>query len=340
MIKNLLNRSKTILIAEACDNHFGKLDNAKQMVIAAKKAGADVIKFQHHLPDEEMLKEVPKSKNFTISLYDFLKKYSLKIQHHKILKDFCKKNKIEYLCTPFSFKAAEELNEIGVKWFKIGSGEFTDTPYIKKVLGFNKPVILSTGMSTQKEIDFVYKTIKSHRNKKIAFMNCTSEYPPKHEDINLGFIKIMKERYPKLIIGHSDHTNGITTSIGAVALGAKIIEKHVNLKNKNYGPDRHVSISFERFKAMVSYIRNLEKSLGENKVIYSREKQIRRWATRSLVALKDLKKGDKIKTNDVWSKRPGTGIPSRYMEKVIGLKVLKNIKKNTLIRKNQIQRFL
>ena len=107
-----------------------------------------------------------------------------------------------------------------------------------------------------------------------------------------------------------------------------------------YYEDLQWGISFERFKAMVSYIRNLEKSLGENKVIYSREKQIRRWATRSLVALKDLKKGDKIKTNDVWSKRPGTGIPSRYMEKVIGLKVLKNIKKNTLIRKNQIQRFL
>ena len=340
MSKNLLKRNKTILIAEACDNHFGKLDNAKKMVLAAKKAGADVIKFQHHLPDEEMLKNVPRSKNFKISLYNFLKKNSLKIHHHKILKNFCKKNKIEYLCTPFSLKAAEELNEIGVKWFKIGSGEFTDIPFIKKVLNFNKPVILSTGMSNQKEMDFVYKIIKTHKNKKISFMNCTSEYPPKYEDINLGFIKVMKKRYPELIIGHSDHTNDIATSIGAVAVGAKIIEKHVNLKNKNYGPDKDVSITFEKFRSMVLHIRNLEKSLGENKMIYSKERQIRKWATRSLVALKDLKKGNKIKSNDIWSKRPGTGIPSRYMAGVIGLKILKNIKKNTLIKKNQIQKFI
>ena len=339
MKKNILIRKKTLLIAEACDNHFGKLDNAKKMVIAAKKAGADVIKFQHHLPDEEMLSVVPRSKNFKVSLYDFLKKYSLKLIDHEYLKNFCKKKGIEYLCTPFSLKAAQELNEIGVKWFKIGSGEFTDIPFVKKVLDFNKPVIFSTGMSTQQEIKMVHNLIKSHKNKKIAFMNCTSEYPPRYEDLNLGFIRILKKKYPKIIIGHSDHTNDISTSIGAVTLGAKIIEKHVNLKNKNYGPDRDVSISFEKFRELVFHVRNIEKSLGEKKSIYSKEIQIRRWATRSIVSLKDLKKGDHINKNDIWSKRPGTGIPSRYFDKVIGAKVLKNIKKNTLIKKSQITKF-
>ena len=111
------------------------------------------------------------------------------------------------------------------------------------------------------------------------------------------------------------------------------------MKNKNYGPDRDVSISFEKFRELVFHVRNIEKSLGEKKSIYSKEIQIRRWATRSIVSLKDLKKGDHINKNDIWSKRPGTGIPSRYFDKVIGAKVLKNIKKNTLIKKSQISKF-
>ena len=133
-MSKIFNNKKVIIIAEACDNHFGDVKNAKKMVLLAKKAGADVIKFQHHLADEEMLKNVPKSSNFKMSLYNFLKKYSLKLSDHLLLKNFCKKIGIEYLCTPFSYKAAEELNKIGVKWFKVGSGEFTDTPFIKKLL--------------------------------------------------------------------------------------------------------------------------------------------------------------------------------------------------------------
>ena len=335
----MLKRKKTLIIAEACDNHFGKLSNAKDMVIMAKKAGADVVKFQHHIVDEEMLKDVPKSSNFKMSLYEFLKKYSLKLEDHIKLKKFCKKQKIEYLCTPFSFKAAEELNSIGVKWFKIGSGEFTDTPFIKKILKFNKPLILSTGMSTIQEIDMIFKIIKSQKNKKICFMNCTSEYPPIYKDINLGFIPIMKKKYKQIIIGHSDHTNRIETSIAAVALGAKIIEKHVYLDNKNYGPDRDVSISFSQFKEMVRSIRNIEEGLGKDKRIYNKEKQIRKWATRSLVAIKDIEKGKKITIKDIWSKRPGTGIPSKNIDKIIGKITLKKIKKNTLIKVSQIKNY-
>jgi sialic acid synthase SpsE len=334
---NILHQKKTIIIAEACDNHFGSLKNAKKMVLNAKKAGADVIKFQHHLADEEMLPIVPKSSNFKMSLYDFLKKYSLKLADHYELQKYCEKIGIKYLCTPFSLKAAQELNKIGVKWFKIGSGEFTDTPFIKKVLKFNKPVIFSTGMSTVKEIDMVYNIVKKQNNKNIAFMNCTSEYPPILKDLNLGFIQELKKKYPKIIIGHSDHTNDIVTSIGAVALGAKIIEKHVNLDNKNYGPDKDVSINFKKLASLVKNIRSLEQSLGKEKKIYQNEKQIRLWATRSIVSLKDIKKGEKITFQNVWSKRPGTGIPSRYMSKIIGKKAKKFIKKNTLLNKTQVE---
>ena len=162
---------KTIIIAEACENHFGNINNAKKMIRLAKNAGADYIKFQHHIPDEEMLKKVPKSKNFNISLYNFLKKYSFKIQDHKILKKYCERKKIKYLCTPFCLKAAYELNNIGVKLFKIGSGEFTDLPMISGVLKLKKPVIFSTGMSNPKEIKKMYKFIKKNSFNDFAFLN-------------------------------------------------------------------------------------------------------------------------------------------------------------------------
>ena len=328
---------KTIIIAEGCDNHFGSLDNAKKMVLNAKKAGADVIKFQHHIPDEEMLPIVPKSKNFKISLYDFLKKYSLSLSQHENLKNFCKKKNIIYLCTPFSFKAACELNEIGVNWFKIGSGEFTDLPFIREVIKFGKPVILSTGMSSQKEITEIYKFILKYKTNNFALMNCTSEYPPKIEDINLKYISIMKKKFPKAIIGHSDHTNTISTSIAAAVMGAKLIEKHVFLDGKNFGPDRDVSIDFNQLKELVESIRVIEKASGSKKKVYTKERIIQKWARRSLYAKKNIEKGEKFTKKNIWSIRPGTGIPSKYFDTVIGKKNFSSIKKGSLLNKKNIK---
>ncbi len=338
-MKKFLNfeLKKTIIIAEGCDNHFGSLDNAKQMVIKAKKAGADVIKFQHHIPDEEMLPVVPKSKNFKMSLYEFLKKYSLSIEQHDNLRKFCKKKKIDYLCTPFSLKAALELNEIGVNWFKIGSGEFTDLPFIREVIKLGKPVILSTGMSNQKEIIDVYNFLLKYKKNTIALMNCTSEYPPKLEDINLKYIPIMLKKFPKAVIGHSDHTNTIGTSIAASVLGAKIIEKHVFLDGKNFGPDRDVSINFDQLKQLVASIREVEKASGSMKKLYAKEKIIQKWARRSIYAKMDINKGEKITKKNIWSIRPGTGIPSKYFDKIIGKKALTNIKKGNLLLKKQVK---
>ena len=329
----MIKFKKCQIVAEGCDNHFGKLSNAKKMVDLAKKANCDMIKFQHHLPDEEMLRKVPKSKNFDISLYDFLKKYALKIDDHKKLLKYCNEKKIKYLCTPFSFKAAEELNDIGVKWFKMGSGEFLDTPFIEKIIKFNKPLILSTGMSTIKEINFIYNFLVKKRFFKFTFMNCTSEYPPVLKDINLGFIKKMIVKYPKATIGHSDHTNNIYTSIGAVANGAKIIEKHVYLDGLNNGPDKDVSISFKQMANLVEAIRDVEAASGSLKKINPKEKIIRKWAHRSIVSIKDIKKGEKLSYNNIWSKRPGIGIPSHKMKNVIGRFAKKDIKKDSLINK-------
>lgn len=330
----MIDIKKTLIIAEACDNHFGSLINAKKMVDEAKKNGADVIKFQHHLPDEEMLKNVPQSKNFKISLYKFLKKYALKLSDHKELMKYCKKRKIHYLCTPFSYKAAQELITIGVQWFKIGSGEFLDILFIEKIMKFKKDIIFSTGMCEEKEMDYMYKKLlklKSN-NQKVFFMNCTSEYPPNSKDLNIGYISNMIKRFPKFMIGHSDHTNDIYTSIAAVTLGAKIIEKHVYLDGLNHGPDKDVSISFKQLGEMSSAIRKLEPALGNKKKIHKDEKIIRAWAHRSIVTTQDLKKGKIIKYSDIVTKRPGIGIPSLQYKKILGKKIKKDIKKNTLIK--------
>lgn len=329
--------NKTILIAEACENHFGNMKYAKEMVVKSKKSGADFVKFQHHIPEEEMLRNVPKSSNFKISLYNFLKKNSLKIDQHEILKKHCKKVGIKYLCTPFSLKAAYELDEIGVDMFKIGSGEFTDIPFINKLLDLKKPVIFSTGMSTSNEIYKMYKFIKSRAKNDFAFLNCTSEYPPNYKDLNLNFIGKLIKRYPKILIGHSDHTNDIYSSIAAVSLGAKIIEKHVYLDNINHGPDKDVSINFKKFKEMASAIRKVEKSLGAEKKIYKNEIQIMKWARRSIVSTKNIIKGQKLTKSNIFSKRPGIGIPSYNYFKILGKKAKKNIRNNSLIKFNDLK---
>lgn len=332
-----MNKNKIIIIAEGCDNHFGSISLAKKMIIEAKKAGADYIKFQHHIPDEEMLKKVPRSKNFKISLYNFLKKNSLRIEDHELLKKFSEKNKIKYLCTPFSLRAAEELNDIGLKIFKIGSGEFLDTPFIEGVLKFQKPVIFSTGMSSIDEINKMYKFIKRKAKNEIAFMNCTSEYPPDNKDLNLGFIREMSKRYKDFVIGHSDHTNDIYSSLIAVSMGAKIIEKHVYFGNKNYGPDKDVSISFNQLKKLIDTVNNLKNSFSSDKKIYKREKSILKWARRSIVTTKDIKVGEKLSKENIWSKRPGTGIPSFEINKFFGKIAKKNIKKDKLLSRDDVK---
>ena len=318
------------IIAEGCDNHLGSLETAKEMVLQAKLSMADAIKFQHHLPDEEMLPDIPMSDNFDIPLYEFLKKYALTLKQHVELKSYCESIGIQYLCTPFSWKAAQELNEIGVDAFKIGSGEMTDVPTLKRIAGFGKPMIVSTGMSTFEEIDRTYNVLVES-NVPLVLMNCVSEYPPAYEDINLKVINKMIDRYPRAIIGHSDHTPDLYTCFAAVTIGAKVIEKHVILDKRQPGPDQSVSIDFADLYRLVEGVRKIESALGNEKKVHQKEKEIREWAFRSLVSTKSINVGAVITDDMIWSKRPGTGIPSHMRNKVIGLKAKKDIPANKLL---------
>lgn len=319
------------VIAEGCDNHMGDLDVAKEMALQAKLAGADCIKFQHHLPDEEMLPDAPMSSNFDIPLYEFLKLYALKLEQHVELKNYCDKIGITYLCTPFSYKAAWELNEADILYaIKIGSGEMTDIPSLLKMTNFGKPMIISTGMCTLDEIDRTYNALKP-TSIPLAFTNCLSEYPPVYEDVNLGVIPIMGNRYPDVVIGHSDHTPDLFTSFAAISLGAKIIEKHVILDKLTPGPDQSVSIDFNELHELVDGVRKVYLAGGSEKKVHPKEETIRQWAFRSIVSVTDIHPGDIITEDMIWSKRPGTGIPSYKMTDIIGRKAIREIRNNTLI---------
>ena len=320
------------VIAEACDNHMGSLDTAKEMVLNAKLAGADCIKFQHHLPDEEMLPDVPMSSNFDIPLYEFLKLHALNLKQHVELKRYCDEIGITYLCTPFSYKAARELNEAGLAYaIKIGSGEMTDIPSLVKIAEFGKPMIISSGMCTLEELDRTYFALK-RMGVPLAFTNCLSEYPPVYEDVNLGVLKEMERRYPDVVIGHSDHTSDLYTSYAAVALGAKIIEKHVILNKLTPGPDQMVSIDFRELHELVDGVRKVYLAGGNIKKVRPKEEAIRQWAFRSIVSIKDIHAGESITQEMIWSKRPGIGIPSYKMNEIIGRKAIRDIKKNTLVK--------
>ncbi|GHU74830.1 hypothetical protein AGMMS49992_17470 [Clostridia bacterium] len=324
------HKQPVFIVAEGCDNHMGDLEAAKQMALAALHAGCDCIKYQHHLPDEEMLPNVPMSSNFDIPLYEFLKMNALTLQQHEQLKNYCDDIGILYLCTPFSLKAAYEINELGVAAFKIGSGEMTDIPTLLRIAKLKKPMIVSTGMCTYEEIDRTYQALIA-TGVELALTNCLSEYPPNYQDINLHNIEQMIKRYPEAVIGHSDHTPDLYTSFAAISLGAKIVEKHVILDKKTPGPDQSVSIDFVDMRNLVDGIRKIELALGVGKEVRDKEKPIREWAFRSIVSLCNISVGEVITQEMIWSKRPGTGIPSYRMDEIIGKRMKNNIASNTLL---------
>jgi N-acetylneuraminate synthase len=277
------------------------------------------------------------SGNMKEPLYEFLLRNALNIHQHAELAKFCKQNLIDYLCTPFSLKAAFELeNNIDLPAYKIGSGEMLDHPTIKEIMKFKKPMILSTGMSTVEEIDLTYDVVKDHIPG-VILMNCTSAYPPNYSDIHISFTKDMLARYPKAIIGFSDHSPGYEVVLASFVLGAKVIEKHVTLSHEFSGPDQSVSIDFSDLDKMIKQLTNLSLAINAKKEIHQTEVEIRNWAHRSLVYNLDLAQGSTLKSGDIWGKRPGTGVPSRFIDRYIGKTLIRNVLENTLLSDEDFQ---
>tara|TARA_R110000868_G_scaffold92056_1_gene255133 strand:- start:33438 stop:34469 length:1032 start_codon:yes stop_codon:yes gene_type:complete len=327
------------IIAEACINHGGDIIVAKEMVHAAAAADADAIKFQFHVLDDEMLRNTPQSDNFEIPLYDALEQTNLSIEEHLEIKVLCKSLDIDYMCTPFSRASADVLlREIGIDVFKVGSGELTNLPFQRHMAKSGVPMIVSTGMSEVEEIDETVDLLRSF-DTSFALMHCVSIYPCPYERVNLQRIPAMIERY-QVPVGLSCHTPSIYTAFGAVALGARIIEKHLSLDRSLPGPDHSSSIEPDELAEMVKGCRAIFAANGAERTIFPEEKQIVAWARESVVSVVDIPAGAVIAPDMIGVKRPSPGegvLAAREFDLVIGRRALVDIVADRQILKAEIE---
>ena len=311
---------RPFVIAEVGINHEGSFKKATQMVDDAKKAGAECVKFQSHVIDDEMIPEAQKviPGHTKESIFEIIDRCVLTEKEEVALKKYVEKLGMIYLCTPFSRAAADRLEKMGVKAYKIGSGECNNYPLIDHIASFGKPIILSTGMNDIPSIKTAVKTIKKHKTP-FALLHCTSMYPTPYEQVRLGGIEDLRKNFPGVVIGLSDHSIGNYTSFAAVALGAAITEKHFTSSKKWPGPDIAISIDPKELEDLVKGTDAIHKALGGKKGILKEEKPTIDFAYACVVSIKEIKKGDKFSKNNIWVKRPGTGeIKAINFKKVLG----------------------
>ncbi|MDH4395564.1 MAG: N-acetylneuraminate synthase [Limnobacter sp.] len=317
---------KTLIIAEAGVNHNGDLELAKQLIIAAKAAGADIVKFQTFKANKLVTKSADKAayqKNTTDSnegQYQMLQKLELSRADHEVLIDECRSQSIGFHSTAFDTDSFDMLVELGLNQVKIPSGELTNLPLIRHMTSLGMPVILSTGMANLGEIEAAIDVIEqagTPRNR-ITVLHCTTEYPTPMADVNLRAMVGIKAALG-VEVGYSDHTPGIEVPIAAVAMGATIIEKHFTLDRTLPGPDHQASLEPRELKAMVDAIRNIEVALGDGiKRPTTSELKNKPIARKSLVAIKAIRTGETFDTNNVGTKRPGTGISPMRWDEIMG----------------------
>lgn len=335
-----LNDHKTFIIAEAGVNHNGSLKKALKLIDIAAAAGVNAIKFQtfkteNLVTDYALKAEYQKSKTIKKETqFQMLKKLEFTDAMHKACFDKCKKRKIIFISSAFDIESLNYLKKFKLSHFKVPSGEITNIPYLEVLGKFRKKVILSTGMSNIYEIKKAIKTLTINGTKKkdITLMQCTSAYPAPYNEINLNAIDTLRNIF-KLNTGFSDHSLGVQASIAAVALGAKVIEKHLTLNKKFKGPDHKASLDPKEFKFMVKSIRIVEKILGDKvkKVTKSEKKNIF-LVRKSIVASTKITKNEKFSNFNITCKRPGTGISPLFFDKLIGKKSTRNFNKNDLIK--------
>lgn len=312
------------IIAEIGVNHNGDIELAKKMILEAKRCGADIVKFQTAKLDKLVTQYAKKAEyqientGNTDSQFEMLKKLLLSYSQFALLEQFCIDNEIQFLSTPFDCDSIDFLDSFSMPFWKVPSGEITNYPYLVKIAQTKKKVVMSTGMSNMDEIEAAVNLLKDNGTEEIVLLQCNTQYPTEPEYVNLRAMNTLKEKF-QLEVGYSDHTKGIEIPIAAVALGATVIEKHFTLDKNMEGPDHRASIEPEEFKAMVEAIRNVEKALGtKEKVVSESEKSNRDVARKSIVAAKEIKKGDTFDDNNLTTKRPGNGISPMRWNEVIG----------------------
>jgi len=337
--EKVIDSNSVFIIAEAGVSHNGDLDTAKKMVEVAVESGCDAVKFQTFKAEKGISKFAHKAEyqkritGIEESQLEMVKKLELGKDAHEALSDYCKKKKIMFLSTPFDLESIDLLNELGLEIFKIPSGEITHLSYLRKIGSLKKKIIISTGMSTLKEIGMALNILEEAgtKRKDMTVLHCNTEYPTPVVDVNLRAMLSIKDTFG-VKIGYSDHTLGIEASIAAVALGATVIEKHFTLDRNMNGPDHKASLEPDELKSMVKAIRNIEKALGDGvkKPSNSEFKNIA-IARKSIVASRAIKKGDIFTAENITVKRPGTGISPMEWDEVISRVALRDFQEDEFI---------
>ena len=327
MVKN--TNTKVYIIAEAGVAHFGSLVKGKKLINLAKKSGADAVKFQSYVTEELIDKKYKRwFQRYKIKEVDF--------NFLKKLKDYSKKKKIDFLCTPHSETALEWVKKLRVPIIKVGSGELGNFEFLNQMIKIKKPMIVSTGMHNENELKKLISFFQSKKYSNVSFLSFLTRYPTKNKEVNLSSFKKFKKIFKKFEVGYSDHSDNELAILGAVVLGAKIIEKHIAIEfGVPNSQDWKVSYDLKKMKNLVKKIRDLEIILGNEKIkISKKEKKSKDWATKSIFLKKDIKKGILLKKYDLCCKRPGVYIPASELKKIINKKTKKNLKRGNALKIN------
>ncbi len=330
------------IIAEAGVNHNGDINLAKKLIDVAIDAGVDAVKFQTFRAEDVVVEKTPMAnyqmKNIGIekSQLEMLQQYELTYTDFKELKDYCDEKNIIFLSTPHSEDAADFLEPL-VPVYKIGSGDLTNIPFLEKVAVKGKPMIIGTGMATLDEVKEALATIYQLKDEQVILLHSTTSYPCSLNEVNIKAMQSMRKDL-NCLVGYSDHTLGLTVPLMAVTMGAVVIEKHFTLDKTMSGPDHKASLEPDELKAMVRSIKEVEKAMGEGvKRPTKSEEKIMQLIRKSIVAKKDLPTGTKMTREIVTSKRPGTGLSPKYLNKIVGRRLKKSVKKDEQINLSELE---
>jgi len=338
-MKKKIKNNHVFIIAEIGVNHCGKIKLAKKMIVSAKRAGADAVKFQTFKAESLALKNTPKvayqKKNIPTSQshFEMLKSLELSNKDHIELYKFCNKKKIKFLSTPYDISSARYLNKLGCDVFKVASADIVDLQLHSYLSKTKKKVIISTGMSNLDEINKCISIYKKNKNNKFILLHCVSNYPCSFESINMRAIKTLERKF-NCQIGFSDHSLGNEAAIASVALGAKVIEKHFTINRKLPGPDQKASVLPEEFNELVNSIRKTEIILGSyEKICQSEEKKMLKISRKSLTLCVPIKKNEVLRKHYLTLKRPGTGLYYSNINDIVGKKAKRNLNMNYQVKK-------
>jgi sialic acid synthase SpsE len=329
-----------LVIAEVGINHEGSIEKALQLVDAAAQAGAELVKFQCHITEKEMIPtDMTPGDISSERLWDIIKRCELTEDEEKQVQSYCRQKNVIYLSTPFSREAADRLEKMGVPAFKVGSGECNNIPLLEHIAAKGKPMILSTGMNDLASIGRSVDAIRQY-GVPLALMHCTSMYPTPYDKVRLGAVTELRESFPDLPIGLSDHSMNIWTCLGAVALGACVLEKHFTISRKWPGPDTGISIEPGELHDLIVGSGAIWQARGGSKSRLPEEQPVIDFAYATVVTIAPVSCGATFSRDNVWVKRPGTGrILAERLDEIIGRKAVRDLPADVHIAPEDIEGF-